>query len=530
MLRKIRLTLAIVFWVLITWLLVDFTGTAHAYLGWMAKIQFMPALLAVNVGVLFFLVALTLLFGRIYCSVICPLGVMQDAIAWLNRKKNKYSYSREKGLLRACFVLAAGVLLTVGLGWVASLVFPYSTYGRIVGTVLAPLYKMGNNVLAGIAERHESYAFYTVDVWLKSLPALIMALAAWIVIAVLAWRGGRTWCNTVCPVGTLLGMISRHSRLKVVMNAEACKNCRKCERNCKSACIDLKNHTIDYSRCVVCGNCLEECRFDALSFGYKPMIDKENIIYNDWREKQEKKSEETKTDEDLKNPAIDEGRRAVLTSAALLVGTSVMKAQEKTTDGGFAIIEDKKKPHREHQITPPGSISVRHLREQCTACQLCIDSCPNDVLRPSTRLATFMQPEVSYERGYCRPECNRCSQVCPTGAIQPIEIDVRKETQVGHAVWVESNCIPAKDGKPCGNCARHCPVQAIQLVPAGSKYHQDRGQWFDADNKRVDGRLVPMIPVVNEEKCIGCGACEYVCPSRPFSAIYVEGHEVHKEV
>ena len=67
-------------------------------------------------------------------------------------------------------------------------------------------------------------------------------------------------------------------------------------------------------------------------------------------------------------------------------------------------------------------------------------------------------------------------------------------------------------------------------MPAGSKYHQDRGQWFDADNKRVDGRLVPMIPVVNEEKCIGCGACEYVCPSRPFSAIYVEGHEVHKEV
>ena len=173
MLRKIRLTLAIVFWVLITWLLVDFTGTAHAYLGWMAKIQFMPALLAVNVGVLFFLVALTLLFGRIYCSVICPLGVMQDAIAWLNRKKNKYSYSPEKGLLRACFVLAAGVLLSVGLGWVASLVFPYSTYGRIVGTVLAPLYKLGNNVLAGIAERHESYAFYTVDVWLKSLPALI---------------------------------------------------------------------------------------------------------------------------------------------------------------------------------------------------------------------------------------------------------------------------------------------------------------------------------------------------------------------
>ena len=530
MLRRIRLCLAIIFWVLITWLLVDFTGTAHAYLGWMAKIQFMPALLALNVGVLLFLVALTFLFGRIYCSVICPLGVMQDAIAWFNRKKNKYSYSPAHDFMRPIFLLLAGVALTAGFGWVAGLIFPYSTYGRIVGTMVAPLYKLGNNVLAEIAEHYDSYAFYGVDVWLKSVGALAIALVTWCIIAVLAWRGGRTWCNTVCPVGTLLGMMSRHARLKVVLNADECRNCRKCERNCKAACIDLKNHEIDYSRCVVCGDCLDQCKFGAMTFGFKPMIDKENIIYAQWkREQAAKATADTATE--AKGDTVDDGRRAVLTSTALLVGATLAKAQDKTTDGGYAIIEDKKNPARQHRITPPGSLSVSNLEDHCTACQLCIDACPNDVLRPSSSLRHFMQPEVSFERGYCRPECNRCSQVCPTSAIRPVTIEERTAIQVGHAVWVRENCIAANDFKSCGNCARHCPTGAIQMVPEGEGFRQnERGRWVDRDNRPVDMSAVHVIPVVNEEKCIGCGACENLCPVRPYSAIYVEGHELHKEI
>ena len=200
MLRKVRITLALIFWVLITWLLLDFTGTAHVYLGWMAKIQFLPALIAMNIGALLFIVALTLLFGRIYCSIICPLGVMQDVIAWFRKKKNKYSYSEEKGILRAAILALTGFLLTTNLAWVVGLIAPYSTYGRIVGTVFSPLYKLVNNGLAMIAEHLGSYAFYEVDVWMKSLPALLVAVAAWVIIAVLGWRGGRTWCNTICPV------------------------------------------------------------------------------------------------------------------------------------------------------------------------------------------------------------------------------------------------------------------------------------------------------------------------------------------
>ena len=124
-----------------------------------------------------------------------------------------------------------------------------------------------------------------------------------------------------------------------------------------------------------------------------------------------------------------------------------------------------------------------------------------------------MQPETSYERGYCRPECTKCSDVCPTGAIKPITKEEKTAIQIGHAVWVAENCIVNSDGQKCGNCARHCPTGAIQMVPK------------DANDKKS-----LQIPVINTERCIGCGACENLCPSRPFSAIYVEGHEVHREI
>lgn len=514
MLRKIRITLTIIFWVLVTWLLVDFTGTAHAYLGWMARVQFLPALLALNVGALLFVVALTLFFGRIYCSVICPLGVMQDAIAWLRKKKNKYSYSEEKHILRYSILTLTGLFLALNLSWVVGFVAPYSTYGRIVSTTLAPLYKMGNNVLAGMAENYGSYAFYSVDVWMKSGAVLAITLVTWCIIAVLAWRGGRTWCNTICPVGSFLGILARYSRLKVVIDADACNGCRKCERNCKAACINPKTHSVDYSRCVACGDCLEQCRQGAISFCAAPLAASCN--------------EEKAAPKAAKQP--DESRRAVLTSTALLAGATLLRAEEKTTDGGYAAIVDKKKPHRDKLITPPGSLSARNMASHCTSCQLCVDACPNDVLRPSTSLDRFMQPEVSYEHGYCRPECNRCSEVCPTGAIKPVTVEERTAIQVGHAVWVRENCVPANDGKPCGLCARKCPAQAIQMVPLQAGVHQEGRRWKDADGQEIPREKLLLIPVINEEKCIGCGACENLCPSRPFSAIYVEGHEVHKEI
>ncbi|MBR5744967.1 MAG: 4Fe-4S dicluster domain-containing protein, partial [Muribaculaceae bacterium] len=188
--------------------------------------------------------------------------------------------------------------------------------------------------------------------------------------------------------------------------------------------------------------------------------------------------------------------------------------EEKTKlDGGLAVIEDKIAPKRTTPLTPPGSISAANLARHCTGCQLCVAECPNDVLRPSTGLLNMMQPTMSYERGYCRPECSRCADVCPTGAIRPISLPEKSSTQIGHAVWIKENCIPANEGVDCDCCERHCPVGAITMIKLN-----------EADE------MSPMVPAVNEARCIGCGACENLCPARPFSAIYVEGHEVHRTI
>ena len=493
MLRKIRRILAVLFFAAVTLLFLDFTGTIHAWLGWTAKIQFLPALLALNVCVVVGLLLLTLLVGRVYCSVICPLGVFQDIVSWVSgrrkKKRNRFSYSPEKKWLRYSVLGLFIVALVAGIGSFVALLAPYSSYGRIASNLFAPLYRWGNNLLAILAEHVDSYTFYSTDVWMKSLPTFIIALLTFFVIAVLAWRNGRTYCNTICPVGTVLGFFSRFSLFRPVINAEKCKNCSLCARRCKAACIDFKNHQIDYSRCVACMDCIDNCKHGALHLEYH------------WK----KADKVSVTDE-----KIDTTRRSMLTATALLAASSVVKAQEKKVDGGLAVIEDKQVPKRATPIVPPGAWSARHFAQHCTACQLCVSACPNDVLRPSTDLEKLMQPEMSYERGYCRPECNRCSEVCPAGAIKPITIEDKSSTRIGHAVWIKKNCVVLTDGVDCGNCARHCPSGAILMVPSEAN---------DPESIKI--------PVVNTERCIGCGACENLCPARPFSAIYVEGHTMH---
>ena len=499
MLRKIRITLAAFVMVFITLLFLDFTGTLHHWFSWLAKIQFLPAVLALNFVVIALLVVLTLVFGRIYCSVICPLGIMQDVISWLRKKKNRFSFSAEKRWIRYPVLVVFVAALVCGAGSLVALLAPYSSYGRIVTNLLKPLWELGNNGLAAIAEHYESYAFYSVDVWIRSLPTFIIAAVSFVVIAVLAWHGGRTYCNTICPVGTTLSFLARFSWLKIRFDVEKCRNCSLCTKNCKASCIDYKNHTVDYSRCVVCGNCLEKCKFGALSYAGPT--------------KKASTSSSPGEGSDSTASSTDETRRAFLVGAAMATAGAALAQEKKKVDGGLAVIEDKAVPTRLTPLTPPGSLSAKNMATRCTGCQLCVSECPNDVLRPSTGLLTMMQPTMSYERGYCRPECNRCSSVCPSGAIKPISVEDKSSVQIGHAVWIKKNCIPVTDGVECGNCERHCPVGAIMMVQ------------LDENDEES-----PMVPTVNESKCIGCGACENLCPARPFSAIYVEGHEVHKTV
>ena len=497
MLKKIRMTLGSLFMIGLTLLFLDFTGTLHHYLGWLAKVQALEAVLAVNAVVVVSLAVLTLVFGRIYCSVICPLGVMQDLFGWLGKKakKNRYTYSKEMKWLRYAMLILFVAGCLAGIGTIIELLAPYSAFGRIATMLLQPLWMLGNNVLASLAEHYESYAFYGVDVWMKSLPVFAIALITLVILAVLAWRNGRTYCNTICPVGTVLSFISRFSLLKIHFDENKCKNCSLCTKNCKAACIDFKNHQVDYSRCVVCGDCIESCKFGALKYS--------------WKTSQTSKTSENS---ETSQASVDPSKRAFLLASAM-VTTAALAQEAKHVDGGLADIIEKKAPERQTPVVPPGARSLKNMTQHCTGCQLCVSKCPNEVLRPSMDIANLMQPVMSFEKGYCRPECTRCSEVCPAGAIKLIDKEEKSGIQIGHAVVAVDFCISALGEAECGNCARHCPAGAIEMVPSDP-----------------DDDLSPSVPAVNEAMCIGCGACEHLCPVRPLSAIHVEGHEVHKMI
>ncbi len=556
MLRKIRITLAAICFVAVTLLFLDFTGTLHLWFGWLAKIQFLPAVLALNFVVVAILLVLTLLFGRIYCSVICPLGIFQDCVSNLSSrrkgKKARFSYSKEIKWLRYGVLVLFVIALVAGLNALVALLAPYSAYGRMVQSLLAPVWQWGNNLLAWIAERQDSYAFVTKEVWLKSLPTLIVAAVTFIVVVVLAWRNGRTYCNTICPVGTTLSFFSRFAMFRPVIDKSKCKSCHACERKCKAACIDVDNHRIDYSRCVDCFDCIDSCRLGALKYrfawgggvgsGSTGAKTPQNAPVGSKMTSDESKNGQNRSSAALSpvaepvevtepvvrqdSPTIeatDKGRRAFLVGGATVIGGSLLSSipmraeddeiKDKKRDGGFAEVLPKKAPNRKTPITPFGSESVEKFYKHCTACQLCVTVCPNNVLRPSSRLEHLMQPEMSFEKGYCRPECVKCSEVCPAGAILKITPEEKTEWKVGTAGVDYDLCVVNRDGVSCGNCARHCPVGAIRMV-----------------KKNPDDEKSLRIPSVNEEKCIGCGACENLCPSRPISAITVNGYSVHHNV
>lgn len=466
MLRKIRIAAAALFFAGITLL---FVGIGHQWWGWMAKLQFLPSCMALNFAAIAFVLLLTLVFGRIYCSVICPMGVFQDLVIRVRKLLSPKGRKPKRHFVKEPRIVRYGVLALV--------IVTALTFSQLLLTVLAPYSAYGRMVrsIVGLS-RGESLA-----------PALLITAAATlVVICVCAWIWGRGWCNTVCPVGSVLGLVSRFSLFKVSIDQSQCVSCRKCEKGCKSSCIDIDTHTIDHSRCVDCFDCLDSCPKGGIKFRFSlPRKAKTGPV----------------------TESVDKGRRAFMATTALVGSSLALGAQNKRLDGGLADVIDKTSPERAERLVPFGAESVKDFYDRCTACQLCVSNCPNGVLRPSTDIGHFLQPQMGYEKGWCRPECTTCSQVCPAGAIRPLKAEEKLTHKIGTAKVNLSLCLAAKDEAGCGNCSRHCPVGAVRMVKTDG-YHRS-------------------IPVVAEAQCIGCGACEYLCPARPISAITVDGISVH---
>lgn len=466
MLRKIRIAAAALFFAGITLL---FVGIGHQWWGWMAKLQFLPSCMALNFAAIAFVLLLTFVFGRIYCSVICPMGVFQDLVIRVRKLLSPKGRKPKRHFVKEPRIVRYGVLALV--------IVTALTFSQLLLTVLAPYSAYGRMVrsIVGLS-RGESLA-----------PALLITAAATlVVICVCAWIWGRGWCNTVCPVGSVLGLVSRFSLFKVSIDQSQCVSCRKCEKGCKSSCIDIDTHTIDHSRCVDCFDCLDSCPKGGIKFRFSlPRKAKTGPV----------------------TESVDKGRRAFMATTALVGSSLALGAQNKRLDGGLADVIDKTSPERSERLVPFGAESVKDFYDRCTACQLCVSNCPNGVLRPSTDIGHFLQPQMGYEKGWCRPECTTCSQVCPAGAIRPLKAEEKLTHKIGTAKVNLSLCLAARDEAGCGNCSRHCPVGAVRMVKTDG-YHRS-------------------IPVVAEAQCIGCGACEYLCPARPISAITVDGISVH---
>ncbi|MDO4573667.1 MAG: 4Fe-4S binding protein [Planctomycetia bacterium] len=489
MLRFFRRVVALAMLLTLTFFFVDGLNLLPESVSKLAKIQLIPALLGhrwVTVGLL---VAMTFVLGRFYCSAICPLGILQDVIAWFGHripKKRKYAFRPAKNLLRWGVVVLVTGFAAGGITFVLGLLDPYSIFGRIATNVFRPVWLFGENLVTVAA----------VNPAVRTLEAFFLALVMLAGIGVLAYRNGRTYCNTICPVGTVLGLFSRFSLFQIRMNPEKCIGCGLCAVRCKSSCIDPKAKRIDASRCVMCFDCLGSCRKDALSC---------SIFSGGKKSPETENAPEAKPSESV--AGVDLSKRTFLVTLSTLAAAS----QTVVAQPVLEILNTGKNPFtRQTPIAPPGAVSIRHLVGHCTACHLCVSKCPTQVLKPAVMeygVAGMFAPRMEYSRGFCNYDCTICGDVCPNGAILPLTVEAKNRVQVGRVVFVEDNCVVKVDKKNCGACAEHCPTQAVTMVP-------------------YEGVLT--IPHTDTEICVGCGGCESICPVRPFKAIYVEGNAEHQ--
>jgi ferredoxin-type protein NapF len=494
-LRIFRIIIAVTFLVLITFLFVDFREIVPPV--WTDRIlflQFVPAMVrfiaipALAATGFIFILALTAFFGRVYCSAICPLGIFQDVISRISKRVHlikRYKYKKALNYLRYPLLALAVIPVIFGSLFILNLIEPYSIFGRIFSDLVRPGMIAANNGIAGLLEKFNTYVVARQNLQLVTWHTVLIPIVSLALVTWLSLYFGRLYCNTVCPVGTVLGLLSRISVFKIKMDAATCTKCGKCAFACKSSCINVKTLQVDSSRCVACYDCISVCpessiRYErAVGAGKKPV------------------------------PGAASKREFIgktLIYALALAGISRKGFAVEGKDRPAGRIANKKK----YPVTPPGSVSIKHFNARCTACHLCVTVCPTSVLQPSFLEYGFtgmMQPRMDYSVEYCNYECTRCGDVCPTGAILPLTVEDKKLEQTGQVNFIREKCIVYTDNTSCGSCSEHCPTQAVKMVP----YKNDL-----------------TIPETDKEICIGCGACEFACPVKPNTAIYVDGNAIHQ--
>ena len=431
---------------------------------------------------------LTLFCGRIYCSFICPLGAMQDIFIRIFKHfrlgRHTFSYQPPLNLLRFSILAATAMSCIAGSFLLLSILDPFSQFGRIISDLARPIVISAYNALVAVFQWADIFVLYPLTYKAPDLSALLLPLFILIFIACFTAQRGRLFCNSFCPVGSLLALISQCAFFKIRVNEQLCTQCGQCKRRCKAECINIKKKFIDFSRCISCFNCMQHCPEGAINYQL---------------------SVRHQTD---RNKSHGQERRIILASLFSFFffrsqpGKSQPSKLKEVVRNRLpsTVVNDKHYP-----VLPPGAISINHILTSCTACHLCISTCPTGVLQPVLTgygPNGFLKPHLDPLSGFCNFDCTRCGEVCPTGAIQILPISKKRRIQMGKAQFIKKNCVVETDKKDCGACAEHCPTKAVRMVVFEKKLK---------------------IPELDNTYCIGCGACEHICPVRPHKAIFVEG-------
>lgn len=403
---------------------------------------------------------LTFIFGRFYCAVICPLGILQDFIGFVSRKKGR----KVSNYYKTRYTIAVIMFGMLFAGWAVKfrILEPYSNFGGIASAVFTPFYVWLHNLI------FPDNMLIIRDITMLSLLTGLIPLA--LLIFFVSWRK-RVFCTTVCPVGTLLGLCAKHGTFRMSLS-EKCIKCGKCVSVCPSGCINPDKRELDNERCVRCMNCKAICPVDAVKYGLRQERDLKPESINSFR----------------RNMIVGAG--AVTAAAAFGVGLGALgNPQERVLDEDDA-----------NKIYPPGAGSAARFASKCTNCQLCVTNCKGNVLRAGDGF-TGGAVHLKFDKGMCEHNCKNCSDVCPTGALKPMPLKQKQLTRIGLANFNPNICIAVQDRTDCGACAEHCPTGALRMKP-------------DETGMRI--------PFFNPHLCIGCGSCEYPCPVRPVRAIIVE--------
>ena len=457
----------------------------------------------------------TLVFGRLYCSLLCPLGAAQDAAFALGRRlrEPRLGYARGPGLLRAASFAAAALALVLGAAPAASFLDPYSFSGRFLEYALRPAAEALAGLLSPAARLLGLY-------WAEgghgvALGAALAAALPFILVLGAAFAKGRLFCGGLCPVGSLLGLLNRAAVMRVRLEPGACVSCGACERICKARCLDAAGKTLNADRCVSCFSCLSVCPTGALAYGPGPRRGagpgkggpapdgKKPEGIGPQEPSPAEPGSMGQWPEEPGQAGLGPSRRSFLKKAAsggaaaalALLPAPLSRAAAPRGSGGEGL----------EAAAPPGAGSLERFLARCTACGLCVSKCPSKVLRPSVArygARGFLAPYLDYDGSYCQYECAACLELCPTEALGRMPLGRKKLVQMGTAALVREKCIVVEKRTACGACAEHCPTGAVRMVALGPGLPE---------------------PLFDEAICVGCGACRRICPALPDKAITVTG-------